>query len=113
MLLLVCAFACGSSAGQWLPAHEIVANNPLKSRVISSNLNGILSFGFTSVRRLMCNRSDGGGLHRGKHLPLSHINRVVLIWRRGLFLALLMLARLGRSERLPVIRPNDVIAEIA
>jgi hypothetical protein len=62
---------------------------------------------------LVCNRSDWWRLHRGKHLPLSHINRVVLIWRRGLFLALLMLVGLGRSELLQVMRPNDVIAEVA
>jgi len=62
---------------------------------------------------LVCNRSEWRRLHRGKHLPLSHINRVVLIWRRGLFLALLMLVGLGRSELLQFIRPNDVIAEVA
>jgi hypothetical protein len=61
----------------------------------------------------VCNRSEWRRLHRGKHLPLSHINRVVLIWRRGLFLALLMLVGLGKSELLQVIRPNDVIVEIA
>jgi hypothetical protein len=48
LLLVTAHFAFGSSAGQCFPVHEIVANNPLKSRVIGSNLNGILSFGFTS-----------------------------------------------------------------
>jgi hypothetical protein len=49
----------------------------LKSRVISSNLNGILSFGFSSRWTIDVYRSDRRGVHRGKHLPLSHINRVV------------------------------------
>jgi hypothetical protein len=59
----------------------------------------------------MCNRSNWRRLRRGKHLPFSHVNRVVLMWRRGLFLALSMLTWLGRSELLQFIRPNDVTAE--
>ena len=50
-------------------------------------------------------------MHRGKHLALSHINRVALMWRRGLFLALSVLVWWGRPERLQFIRPNDVTAE--
>jgi hypothetical protein len=49
MLLLVTThFAFGSNPGQGFPAQETVANKFLKSCVISSNLNGILSFGFIS-----------------------------------------------------------------
>jgi hypothetical protein len=52
-------------------------------------------------------------VHRGKHLPLSHINRVVPDLAARFIRCLLMLACLGRSEPLQIIRPNDVIAEIA
>jgi len=77
LLLVTAHFALGSGAGQCFPAHEIVANNPLKSRVIGSNLNGILSFGFTCRWTIAVYRSDWRRLRRGKHLPFSHINRVV------------------------------------
>jgi len=59
----------------------------------------------------VCNRSNWRRLHRGKHLPFSHVNRVALMWRRGLFLALSMLVWLGRPELLQFIRPNDETAE--